>query len=88
MLEAHFQHRELMFVVEGGGLIWFKEFAKKGIGVAIVPDCLFTSSDARGLFTRRLSHNLSQTYNAADRKDHKMIAEKNIILLRSHTRTL
>lgn len=82
-MEDHFQHRELMFVVEGGGFTSFKEYAKQGLGVAIVPDSLITPSDARSLVTRRLSRDLSLTYNAVYRKDNKVCVEQTLKWLHS-----
>lgn len=60
-LEQRMRGRPLYFLVEGGGWTAAKEYARRGLGVAIVPKATVADADQKLLVWRRLSREFDVT---------------------------
>ena len=68
-LESHFLQGELYFVTEGGGWSASKEYARVGLGVALVPLAIVTAVDRQELVCRRISKRFAITDFILHRRD-------------------
>jgi DNA-binding transcriptional LysR family regulator len=76
-LEKHFSNPdELHFLAEGGGWLAAKEFARHGVGVAIVPHTMIGPADAKQFVIRSMSKDFLVTHSLVYRRDNTNDSQK------------
>ena len=68
-LESRFERGELYFVAEGGGWAAAKEYARVGLGVAIVPWVTVSETDRKTMVARRLANQFAVADFVLQRRD-------------------
>jgi DNA-binding transcriptional LysR family regulator len=68
-LEQRLRNKPLYFVAEGGGWSAAKEYARQGLGVAIVPLAIVNTADSSSLVSRRLAAEFDVTDYLICRRD-------------------